>query len=351
MAPRKIIHIDMDCFYAAIEERDNPALRGKPVAVGGSTRRGVLTTANYEARKFGCHSAMPVFLALRKCPKLIVVPVRFDVYKEASRQIREVFAEYTDLIEPLSLDEAYLDVSHRDEPSDELALEIRRAIWRKTKLTSSAGIASNKLIAKIASDINKPCGQCVVADDEIDAFLAPLPVGKLWGVGSKGRERLSAMGIETCGDLRKLDKFTLAAELGRFGVELYDRCRGIDDREVSPDRVRKSSSQENTFRENITDLNSLRERMHLMLDDQVVELDKHHTDKILSGLVVKLKFDDFTTTTAERGSNSPDPDIYDQLLDEAWSRRDSPSVRLLGVGVKFVTESAEEDAPQLDLGI
>ncbi|MEY3897175.1 MAG: polymerase, partial [Verrucomicrobiota bacterium] len=244
----------MDCFYAAIEERENPALRGKPVGVGGSERRGVLTTANYEARKFGCRSAMPVFKALALCPHLILVPVQFDLYRAVSSRIRAIFGRFTELIEPLSLDEAYLDVTHLQSSGAAIAREIRAQILEETGLTASAGISSNKLIAKIASDWHKPNGQKQVAEDEIPAFMAALPVGRIWGVGKKMREKLTALGIETCADLQQLDQIELSQRFGKWGIELWHLCRGIDDRAVTPDRTRKSVSSETTFSENIVDL-------------------------------------------------------------------------------------------------
>jgi len=188
---RKIIHIDMDCFYAAIEERDNPMLRGKPVGVGGSSRRGVLTTANYEARKFGCRSAMPVFMALEKCPELLIVPTRFDVYTRDSQKIREIFMRFTPLVEPLSLDEAFLDVSHATEPGTIIASRIRQLIREETGLTASAGIAPNKLIAKIASDWNKPDGQLTVSPGKAEDFMKNLPLKKIPGVGGKMANKLT----------------------------------------------------------------------------------------------------------------------------------------------------------------
>lgn len=214
---RKILHIDMDCFYAAIEERENPKLRGKPVGVGGSSRRGVLTTANYEARRFGCHSAMPVFKALELCPKLIIVPVRFDLYRAEANRIRAIFRRFTEIIEPLSLDEAYLDVSALMSSGAAIASEIRAEIREETALTASAGIAPNKLLAKIASDWNKPNGQCEIRADEIDGFLRDLPVGRLWGVGPKMKERLASLRINTCGELRRLDKIELSRRFGSWG--------------------------------------------------------------------------------------------------------------------------------------
>ncbi|MEZ5299505.1 MAG: DNA polymerase IV [Verrucomicrobiales bacterium] len=232
--PRKIIHIDMDCFYAAIEVRDNPALRGRPVAVGGRSARGVLTTCNYEAREFGCRSAMPTFKARRLCPDLVVVPVRFDVYRRESARIREIFRQFTALIEPLSLDEAYLDITALNSSGAAVAQEIRYRIRQETGLTASAGIAPNKLLAKIASDWNKPDGQREIRTEDIPAFMEPLPVRKLWGVGGKTADKLAAIGAAT----RRFGRFTaaeLGARFGKFGAALYAMGRGRY-REVKPDR-------------------------------------------------------------------------------------------------------------------
>lgn len=335
-ALRKIIHIDMDCFYAAIEERENPALRGKPVGVGGSERRGVLTTANYEARKYGCRSAMPVFKALELCPKLILVPVQFDLYRSVSAQIRAIFGRFTDLIEPLSLDEAYLDVSHLQSSGAAIAREIRAQILEETGLTASAGIAPNKLIAKIASDWHKPNGQKQVTEEEIPAFLENLPVGRIWGVGKKMREKLTTLGIETCGDLQKLDQIELSQRFGKWGIELWHLCRGIDDRAVTPDRTRKSVSSEMTFSENITVLPALIPPMRGMIEGLLEDLTKSHSDRTIRSLVVKMKFADFNRTTAERAGHVVDTAVFEDLLAEAWKRGNARAVRLLGVGVRFV---------------
>lgn len=332
---RKIIHIDMDCFYAAIEERDDPALRGRPVGVAGSTRRGVLTTANYEARKFGCRSAMPVFKALELCPQLKLVPVRFDVYRGESARIRAIFGRFTELIEPLSLDEAYLDVSHLQTGGAAIAREIRAQISEETGLTASAGISSNKLIAKIASDWEKPNGQHEVKPEEIPAFIAALPVGKLWGVGGKMRAKLAALGIETCADLQKLDQIELARRFGKWGLELWQLCRGIDDRPVTPDRTRKSLSSETTFSENIPVMPALIPPMRAMIEGLKEDLISKHADRVIRSLVVKLKFADFEKTTAERAGHELDHMVFEDLLAEAWKRGNNRSVRLLGVGVRF----------------
>ncbi len=344
-AARKIIHIDMDCFYAAIEEREDPSLRGKPAGVAGSSRRGVLTTANYAARKFGCRSAMPVFKALELCPQLILVPVHFDLYRSESARIRAIFGRFTELIEPLSLDEAYLDVSHLHSSGAAIAREIRHQIREETGLSASAGIAPNKLVAKIASDWRKPDGQFEVGPGEVEEFMAALPVGKLWGVGAKARERFAALGIATCGDLRRLTKIDLAQRFGRWGLELYDLARGIDPREVKPHRVRKSLSNESTFREDLTTVEALEAAMGGMLEELEQDLGKH-PDLAIRGLVVKMKFADFKRTTAERSAAALDRAVYQELLAEAFGRGAGRAVRLLGVGVRFAEAGPGE---QLEL--
>ncbi len=332
---RKIIHIDMDCFYAAIEERENPSLCGKPVAVGGSSRRGVLTTANYEARKYGCRSAMPVYKALELCPQLILLPVRFDLYSSVSSGIRAIFHRFTDLVEPLSLDEAYLDVSHLRSGGAAVAREIRAQIKEEIRLTASAGIAPNKLLAKIASNWNKPDGQFEVDAEEIPDFVRNLPVGRLWGVGRKMRQRLAAQGIQTCGDLQRFDVVELVKRYGKWGHELWHLCRGMDDRAVQPHRIRKSVSSETTFSENLHAMEDLRRPMEVMLAGLVEELEAKHSMRRIRSLVVKLKFADFQQTTAERAGQVLDALVYEQILTEAWSRGGGRPVRLLGVGVRF----------------
>src|SRR4051794_7190025 len=238
----------MDCFYAAIEVRDRPELRGKPVGVGGARdRRGVLTTCNYEARKFGVHSAMPTFMALQRCPKLIILPTRFDVYRRESATIRAILHRFSALVEPLSLDEAYLDVTDHPGAPAAVAQVIRGLILQKTKLTASAGIGPNKLIAKIASDLNKPNGQCEVAPERVLDFMTALPVRKLWGIGAVTEQKLVSLGAQTCADLQRFKRTQLCEHFGKFGLELYDQCRGIDDRPVEPHRERKSLSNEETF--------------------------------------------------------------------------------------------------------
>lgn len=345
---RKIIHIDMDCFYAAIEQRDNPELRGKPIGVGGSGRRGVLCTASYEAREYGCRSAMPGFKALELCPHLIMVPVRFDHYRSISAQIRAIFGRFTELIEPLSLDEAYLDVSHWNTSPAAIAREVRMQIYEETGLTASAGIGPNKLLAKIASDWNKPNGQYEVTVAGVAEFMHDLPVSKLWGVGKVMQEKLHAIKIYTCADMQGHDKFDLAKRFGKWGAELYDICRGLDTREVTSTRTRKSISKETTFSENVSRVQDLLPNLKEMVDAVRASLEKKHSKRGVKSMVIKLKFDDFTQTTIERAAAMPDLELGRELLIEGWTRGGQKSVRLLGVGVKLADEG---DNAQLELGM
>ena len=332
----------MDCFYAAIEVRDQPRLRGKPVGVGGAReRRGVLTTCNYEARKFGVHSAMPTFMALQRFPNLIVLPTRFDVYRREAAIIRGILHRFTALIEPLSLDEAYLDVSARPEAPGALAAQIRRMIFEQTKLTSSAGIAPNKLIAKIASAINKPNGQLEVGPDEVAAFMENLPARQIWGIGEKTERKLQELGVKTCGDLQRFSRPELADLFGKFGLELYDLCRGIDDRPVEPDRPRKSLSTEETFPVDLNTFEECAEKLEELFEDLMAELAQKESTRQIQKIFVKLKFHDFTRTTAERAGFEPAPPAFRALLTEAFARTGKP-VRLIGVGVRFAEPAAAD---------
>jgi DNA polymerase-4 len=342
--PRAIIHLDMDCFYAAIEVRDRPELRGKPVGVGGARdRRGVLTTCNYEARKFGVRSAMPTFMALQRCPKLIVLPTRFDVYRRESAIIRAILHRFTPLVEPLSLDEAYLDVSAHPGAPEALAQVIRNLIFRKTKLTASAGIAPNKLVAKIASDLNKPNGQCEVTPDEVPEFMAALPVRKIWGIGAVSEQKLQQRGITTCGELQRFSRVQLLNIFGKFGAELYDLCRGIDERPVEPHRERKSLSNEETFSTNLETLAACEEKLEELFAELMADLAQKEAARTITKIFVKLKFADFTRTTVERAGLTPSLGDYRTLLAEAFGRT-GKSVRLLGVGVRFASFEAPEAA-------
>lgn len=347
-AKRRIIHIDMDCFYAAVEIREQPHLASKPVAVGGASGRGVLTTCNYPAREYGVRSAMPVFKARELCPQLVILPVRFELYREVSRQVRGIFKRYTDLIEPLSLDEAYLDVSHLKQPGREIAQAIREDIRRETGLTASAGVAPNKLVAKVASDWRKPDGQFVVPPSQVEAFMRELPVRKIWGIGPKSAERLQSDGIATCGDLQDLDRAALVDRFGSFGLELYSLCRGIDERPVQPNRIRKSLSNERTFSANLTSLEQCREALRRQHIELMQDLQSSAPDRAVAKVFVKLKFADFRRTTAEVSAPQPKLDLFQQLLGEAWGRS-GQDVRLLGLGVRFA--EAGQSMEQLELGL
>ena len=341
---RAIIHLDMDCFYAAIEVRDRPALRGKPVGVGGARdRRGVLTTCNYEARKFGVRSAMPTFMAMQRCPDLIVLPTRFDVYRREAAVIREILRRFTPIIEPLSLDEAYLDVStHPGEPAA-LAQVIRQAIFRKTKLTSSAGVGPNKLMAKIASDVNKPNGQLEIKREQVANFMRDLPARKIWGIGEVTEQKLRKLGINTCADLQSLSRLELQELFGKFGSELFDLCRGIDDRPVEPARERKSLSTEETFFLDLTTFEQCEEQLEQLFEELMAELAQKATSRAITTIFVKLKFKDFTRTTVSRADLTATLPAFRTLLEEGFHRTGKP-VRLIGVGVRFAEIEPKNEA-------
>src|SRR3989475_6979569 len=345
--PRAIIHLDMDCFYAAIEVRDRPSLRGNPLGAGGARdRRGFLTPGNYEARKFGVRSAMPTFMALQRCPNLIVLPTRFDVYRREAAVIRAILYRFTSIIEPLSLDEAYLDVIAHPSAPGAVAQEIRSAIFRKTKLTSSAGIGPNKLIAKIASEINKPNGQFEVKSEQVPEFMKHLPVRKIWGIGEKSERKLEELGVKTCGELQRFSRSELVDLFGKFGLDLYDLCRGVDHRPVQPGRPRKSLSTEETFAIDLTTLEQCEEKLEDLFQDVMADLAQKEATGFITKIFVKLKFNDFTRTTAERAGLAPTLQDFRSLLDEAFARTGKP-VRLIGLGVRF-SETAPENA-QMDL--
>lgn len=337
-AVRKIIHCDCDSFYASIEVRDHPELRGRPVAVGGApSGRGVIATCSYEARAFGVRSAMSSAHAMRLCPDLVLLKPDFERYRTASRQILEIYRDYTPLVEPLSLDEAYLDVTGVERCSGSatlMATEIRARIHREVGITASAGIAPNKFIAKVASDWNKPNGQHVVPPAQVDAFVAALPVKRLFGVGKVTAERLAALGVDTCGDLRALHEAALVGHFGSFGASLYRLCRGIDERPVVPDRPRKSLSVETTYQRDLLDLAACHAALPALLEEFSTRLARARLPGPLHKAFVKIRFADFSRTTAECVAEAPDRAVWMRLLDEAWARRCQP-VRLLGVGVRF----------------
>ncbi|MGL5701286.1 MAG: DNA polymerase IV, partial [Kluyvera sp.] len=293
---RKIIHIDMDCFFAAVEMRDNPALRDIPVAIGGSrVQRGVISTANYPARKFGVRCAMPTAMALKLCPHLTLLPGRFEAYREASNHIREIFSRYTSLIEPLSLDEAYLDVSdstHCHGSATLMAQEIRQTIFNELALTASAGVAPVKFLAKIASDLNKPNGQFVLTPADVTAFLQTLPLAKIPGVGKVSAAKLESMGLRTCADVQKSDLAMLLKRFGKFGRVLWERSQGIDEREINNSRQRKSIGVERTLEEDIhdwADCEAIIERLYPELERRLAKV---RPDLRVARQGVKLKFND-----------------------------------------------------------
>ncbi|NMG14784.1 DNA polymerase IV [Aromatoleum bremense] len=347
---RKIIHCDCDCFYAAVEMRDDPSLVGRPLAVGGKPgERGVVATCNYEARAFGVRSAMSSAHALRLCPHLLLLPPDFTRYRAASRQILAIYREYTALVEPLSLDEAYLDVTAVDRcrgSATLMAQEIRSRIHDEVGITASAGIAPNKFVAKVASDWRKPNGQFVVRPEEVDAFVAELPVKKIFGVGKVTAERLLRLGVETCGDLRGWSLADLTREFGSFGANLHRLCRGIDDRPVAPDRERKSLSVETTYNRDLPDLQACLEALPALVEEFSRRMTRLRDGETVHKVFVKVKFSDFTQTTAECVDPAPVAETWTRLLAEGHRRRGLP-VRLLGVGVRFAACAAPD--PQLPL--
>ena len=340
---RKIIHIDQDCFYAAVEIRDNPSLKGKPVAVGGPAEgRGVLTTASYEARKFGVRSAMPTSQALRLCPNLIVIPVDFDKYRVESRKIREIFREFTDKIEPLSLDEAYLDVSECtqfDRSATKIASEIRRRIFQRTQLTASAGIASNKFLAKVASDWNKPNGQFTITPKMVESFIRQLRVEKIPGVGTVTAKKMHGLGMRTCKDMQKWEIQDLHHTFGVWGLRLYALCRGLDDRPVVNQREPKSLSVESTYARDLMTVQECLEKVPELYEEFDRRLTKAALRDKIHALVVKVKFHDFKQTTLERTElKDPSPEVYASMIQDAYQRGAKP-VRLLGLGVRLRTQN------------
>lgn len=352
---RKIIHIDMDAFYASIEQRDNPEYRGKPLAVGYGGKRGVVAAASYEARRYGVRSAMPSVTALRQCPHLIFVMPRFDVYKSVSTQIMQIFKEYTDLVEPLSLDEAFLDVTvnkKKIEHATQIAKEIRRKIQNQLMLTASAGVSFNKFLAKIASDYKKPNGLSVITPEKAESFLEELEIEKFFGVGKVTAQRMHELGIQTGSDLKKFSELDLVHHFGKYGSLYYNFVRGIDDREVESERIRKSLGAEETFSDDLYKMvDLLRE-----LDEIAREVNKRAVKrKFLSKtLTLKVKYADFDTITRTR---TVDYFLrtYDHLFELGKELLlnvediESRKVRLLGLTLKNAQMQADEDNQPLQL--
>jgi DNA polymerase-4 len=301
MISRKIIHIDMDAFFASIEQRDNPELRGKPVAVGGSELRGVVAAASYEARKFGVRSAMPSVTAKRLCPDLIFTRGRFDAYRAVSNQIRTIFLEYTDLVEPLSLDEAYLDVTNNHKniaSATMIAQEIRQKIFETTQLTASAGVSFNKFIAKVASDVNKPNGITVIRPHEAEAFLNKLPIEKFYGIGKVTAKKMKNMGVHSGEDLKKVSKIDLQRKFGKAGAWYFHIVRGEDDRAVNPHRIRKSIGSEETFSIDLDNLEDMKAALIPLAEDILKYATK--SENFGKTLTLKLKTPDFQTFTRSK---------------------------------------------------
>lgn len=355
---RKIIHIDMDAFYASVEQRDYPEYQNKPIAVGGSKERGVVAAASYEARKFGVHSAMSSAIAKQKCPRLIFVKPRFKAYKEVSQQIREIFHEYTDLVEPLSLDEAYLDVTENKkgiETATEIANLIRKQIKEETNLTASAGISYNKFLAKTASDINKPNGYKVILPSQAEAFLETLKIESFHGIGKATAKKMHELGIHSGTDLKKLSEDDLYEHFGKAGYYYYNIVRGKDTREVNPSRIRKSISAERTFSENLRNE-----------DEAIIEVDR--VSEILMGyiekaqaksghtLTLKIKFSDFqiTSKSITQKQEIKDISMIKKLAQSLLEQVDleEKELRLIGVGLSNLTGSQEiKEEPKLKLKI
>jgi len=353
---RKIIHIDMDAFYASVEQRDNPALRGRPVAVGHGAKRGVVAAASYEARVFGVRSAMPSTTAARKCPELVFTPPRFEVYRSVSRQIHAIFAEYTPLIEPLSLDEAYLDVSAnlRGLPTaTETAAEIRRRIFEETGLNASAGISYNKFLAKLASDHRKPNGQFVVTPAMGAAFVEALPVGKFHGVGPVTAAKMNGLGIFTGADLRRQSIEFLRRHFGKSGGWYHDISRGEDERPVNPDRSRKSSGSETTFQEDLTEPADIEAGVIAMADEVWAWCEK--AQAFGRTVTVKVKYADFQQATRSLTLATPVADLerLRQVSVELVRSVYPPAkgIRLLGVTLSKFDDGREGEAQQLDLAL
>ena len=338
MPARKIVHIDMDAFYASVEQRDDPQLRGKPVVVAWRGNRSVVCAASYEARRFGVRSAMPAVRAERLCPTAVFLPPDFPRYRAVSRQVREILKRHTDLIEPLSLDEAYLDVSENKTglpTATQVARTIREHIRAELALTASAGVAPNKFLAKIASDWRKPDGMFVIRPEEVDLFLLPLPVGRLPGVGKVTEEKLKGFQVQTVADLRALDLSTLERRFGRYGVRLHELARGIDNNEVIPDRPTQSISAEDTFEQDVT-LSETEPMIRRLAEKTWVASRKEL--RVARTVVLKLKTSEFKILTRRHTSHAP-PSSCEQLTSIALSLREridlSPKqrFRLVGVGL------------------
>ncbi|MBQ0719251.1 MAG: DNA polymerase IV [Gammaproteobacteria bacterium] len=348
---RKIIHCDCDCFYAAVEMRDDPSLATLPIAVGGSAeRRGVVATCNYAAREFGVHSAMAMIRAQRICPSLVVVPPDFNKYRAVAAQIRDIFGDFTELVEPLSLDEAFLDVSNSElhqGSATRMAEAIRARIKAEVGITISAGVAPSKFLAKIASDWRKPDGLFVIRPEQVDDFVQVLPVGKLFGVGKVTEKKLHGLNVLTCGDLRGLSLMKLTEHFGVLGQRLFELSRGIDQRPVRTDRRRKSLSVETTFVDDLPNVQACLTHLPSLFGELQERYEKVDSTYRVSRHYLKMRFSDFTSTTIER--ELPDGITlkgYQNLCEQAWQRGEQ-GVRLLGIGLRFVDLAALDESHQM----
>lgn len=336
----------MDAFFASVEMRDHPAYANKPLAVGGDPQsRGVIAAANYPARKYGVKSALSSWKAVKLCPDLIIVPPHMERYKEESSFIHEIFHRFTSIIEPLSLDEAFLDVTDCELFSGSATLiagEIRRLIRSERNLTASAGIAPNKFLAKIASDWNKPDGQYVITPDEVESFIVDLPVEKIFGVGIVTAKKLHSLRIATCGDLQKVDIATLEHHFGSRGAWLYQLARGVDNRPVEPSRIRKSISVEDTFLHDLPSLNDCIKEIPPLMERLLNRFEKIKDQYLITKLSVKIKFSDFTVTTVENAAfTEPTEEAYVSLITTGWKRQ-CKAVRLLGLGLVLTPRKEQQ---------
>ena len=347
MEPSKklnIIHLDMDAFYASVEERDNPSLRGRPVIVGGLSNRGIVTTANYEARKYGIHSAMPIYIAKRKCPMGCFVPTRMERYKKVSGEIFKILYSFTDLIEPLSIDEAYIDISDIKKKPLRIAMEIKKKVMRATGLTMSIGISYNKFLAKLASDWNKPDGIKIITEDMVPDILLPLPVKSVHGIGPKSSERLNNIGIYTVENLLMLSEEFLTDFFGKHGIDIYNRIRGIDNRRINTERKRKSLGTEHTLRNDTGDKDLLKKYPHRFAIDLASSLEKRQL--YCKTVTLKIKYENFKLRTKGKTLNNyinSSEEIFQigtHLLDEIDI---SGNIRLIGLTVSnFATVAIEQ---------
>lgn len=343
---RKIIHIDMDAYFASVEIRDNPEYKEIPIAIGGmSDRRGVISTCNYIARQYGVRSAMASYRAMKLCPDLLLLPGRMQVYKEVSQQIHAIFSRYTDLIEPLSLDEAYLDVSECElfsGSATRIAEDICRTIEKELNLTASAGVAPVKFLAKVASDINKPNGLFVITPEQVSSFVADLPLNKIPGVGKVTWQKLNQVGLFTCADVLKFPQQDIIDSFGKLGQVLIERCQGIDNRPVVNERNRKSVGVESTLAEDIHSFDECLLHVERLFDKLITRLKKASPEMRITKQGVKLKFNDFTATTAEQSITELEQNLFTDLLRQALVKKQHRAIRLVGLYVGLADENSSE---------